>query len=517
MRMKKQVAFFLALLMLATTLVGCGSGSGNGSGQSDLMEEVTFPLEESMSFSAISVMNGQYSLKDNLAWNTALERANIEFELTSVLNSEITEKTNLLLNSGAYPEVFIKTGVSANQYGLEGILIPLEDLIRKYAPNLTAWLDETDGWSYITSADGHVYSLPAKAEESPRFQPYWINKKWLDNLGLEEPKSFEELYQVLKAFKEQDANGNGDPSDEIPYTACTDVSVNCLLAYENYSYDDATKMAIIDDEFTYVPMHESYKEFLAYCRKLYSEGLMDKNAFTNNISQQRAIGQSKDVLGSFCDTGGFQTVGRDNDDDYVILTPFYEETYPLVNEWTANALVITDACEHPEVIVAWADYFYTEEGARLSWMGVEDETYKVNEDGTWDWILSEEYGEDVATLRAKNTIQGTKVHPAIVPELWQNMSGTLDPDEVYLNEQRKKVYDMGTVPVPALSYTEEERETYAVIRADVDSYIDQYCAQVVTGQRSLEDSWDEYISTLKAMNVEKMIEIYTAAYERAIN
>ena len=46
-------------------------------------------------------------------------------------------------------------------------------------------------------------------------------------------------------------------------------------------------------------------------------------------------------------------------------------------------MAITDACEHPEVIVAWADQFYSEEGGVLAWLGVEGETYKINEAGDW--------------------------------------------------------------------------------------------------------------------------------------
>ena len=59
---------------------------------------------------------------------------------------------------------------------------------------------------------------------------YWINKRWMDNLGLQEPKSLDELYEVLKAFKEEDANGNGDPNDEIPLTATDVVKPDLLLA-----------------------------------------------------------------------------------------------------------------------------------------------------------------------------------------------------------------------------------------------------------------------------------------------
>lgn len=516
MKHKRILALILVATMLASMSVACGKKDKEDDEEVVMLEEVVFPLEESMSFTGFAVMTGQYSLEDNLAWQKSLERANIDIDLTSVLTSELKEKRNLLLTGNQYPEIFVKSGIAADDYGMSGILLPLEDLIRKYAPNLTALLDETDGWQYITAADGHVYSLPMGNEETPRTTPYWINKKWLDNLGLQEPTNYDELYNVLKAFKEKDANGNGDANDEIPYLASTTRSPLALLAYQDYSYDSSTFMSMIDGELTYVCTHETYKEFLGWLTKLREEGLLDKNSFTNNIDQQRATGQSGDVVGSFCDTGGFQTVGRDNDTDYIILTPFKEGVYPVANPYAANALAITDACKHPEVIVAWADYFYTEEGATLAWMGVEGETYKLNEDGTWSWILGNGYGDDVSTIRSSNTIQGTQAHPSIQPELWANMSGEADPNEVYLNEQRQKVYELGAVPLPALAFTEDEKDELSTIKADTDAYVSQYLAQVVSGQVELEDTWNDYVKTLETMGLKNMIEIYRTAYERVM-
>ena len=515
MKLKRVLALILVVAMTASMLMACGKNNEADTEEIELMEEVVFPLNEKMSFTGFSVMTGQYSLEDNLAWQKSLERANIEIELTSVLTSELKEKRNLLLTGGQYPEVFIKSGISADEYGMSGILLPLEDLIREYAPNLTKLLDETDGWQYITAADGHVYSLPMGNEETPRTTPYWINKTWLDNLGLAEPTSYEELYNVLKAFKEKDANGNGDPNDEIPYLASTTRSPMILMAYQDYAYDSSTFMSEIDGELTYVCTDDSYKEFLAWLTKLFKEGLMDKNSFTNNIDQQRATGQSGDVVGSFADTGGFQTIGRDNDTDYVILTPFQEGTYPVSDPYAANALAITDVCKHPEVIVAWADYFYTEEGATLAWMGIEGETYEVNEDGTWSWILGNGYGDDVSTVRSSNTIQGTQAHPSIQPELWKQMSGDADPNEVYLNEQRQKVYGLGRVPLPAMSLTEDEKDELSTIKADTDAYVSQYLAQVVSGQIKLEETWDDYVDTLETMGLDRMVEIYRDVYARA--
>ena len=163
------------------------------------------------------------------------------------------------------------------------------------------------------------------------------------------------------------------------------------------------------------------------------------------------------------------------------------------------------------------DYFYSEEGGILAWMGVEGETYEVGEDGDWRWIVGNGYGDDVQAVRSSNTIQGAANHPSIQPEFWfTNMSAEVDPDEVYLNGERAKVSDMGVVPLPMMSYTDEENEEIATIKTDVDAYINQYVAQVFTGAVSLEDSWDSYITTLNNMGLERLIEIYQDVYARAI-
>ena len=112
-----------------------------------------------------------------------------------------------------------------------------------------------------TFPDGKMYSFTKNLPLRPKScnQPI-INKKWLDNLGLEEPKNLDELYNVLKAFKEQDANGNGDTDDEIPFTATDVVKPDLLLPYFDINYDYGTKLAVIDDQLTYVPTSDVLQE-----------------------------------------------------------------------------------------------------------------------------------------------------------------------------------------------------------------------------------------------------------------
>ena len=547
MKIKKVTAFFLAAAMAMSVMTGCGSNGSSASEndsksseskpaeeskeekeESDASAEsaggeeasggsITFPLAETMEFTSFSGMNQSYTLPDTLAMQEAMSRANINITFDSVLSADLTEKRNLMLASGEYPDMLFKSGIGMGdltKYGGQGILIPLEDLIHEYMPNLTAKLDEIDGWQYLTSPDGHIYSIPEISARG-EINLFWLNKKWLDNLSLEEPKSMDDLYEVLKAFKEQDANGNGDPDDEIPFSL-TQGDYLGLLKYSGFSYDEGSMCAVIDGKLTYVPTTDYFREYVSYLAKLYQEGLLEQTSFTQGGEQQQATGQSGDVYGSFWTMGAFLTVGRDNDDDYVVMTPFYEDTYPIITGIKVGTMAITDACEHPEVLMAWADYLYSEEGGILAWMGVEGKTYQVADNGKWEWMLGGEYGDDIATVRSSATIQGAQNHPSIQPDFWFEMSPEVDADEVYLNNERQRIAGLGKVPLPMMAYTEEDNAQIATFRADIDGYINQFIAQVCTGEVDLESGWDTYLETMEAMGASTLAELHEKTYNAAV-
>lgn len=95
------------------------------------------------------------------------------------------------------------------------------------------------------------------------------------------------------------------------------------------------------------------------------------------------------------------------------------------------------------------------------------------------------------------------------------MSAEVDPDEVYLNEQRAKAAALGVVPLPMMNYSDADMKTISTLKTDLDAYIDQYLAQVATGELNLEDSWEEYVATANAMGAEELTSIYQKAYSEA--
>ena len=73
-----------------------------------MADSVTFPLEETMTFTAVAGMNGDYTMTDNIAMQKALADTNVQIDFTNVLHSELAEKLSTMINGNNYPDIFLK-------------------------------------------------------------------------------------------------------------------------------------------------------------------------------------------------------------------------------------------------------------------------------------------------------------------------------------------------------------------------------------------------------------------------
>lgn len=203
-----------------------------------------------------------------------------------------------MLASGDLPDVFFgDNALKDNDIATNlDMFIPLEDYVEKYCPNIkAAWEAEPTMRQMVTNPDGHIYTLPGKKPLRPKgCDTPFINKAWLDRLGLEMPTTVDEWYEVLKAFKEQDANGNGDPNDEIPLTGSAKTNLFDWIRYINpWGLTDSLQenYLALDQETlkpVFIPADERYKEAVAFFHKLYAEGIMDQEFITQDGSMSDA-------------------------------------------------------------------------------------------------------------------------------------------------------------------------------------------------------------------------------------
>lgn len=535
---KRIVALMLTAAMCAGLLAGCGKSSDTAATGGDAPEEGSvssartddsgkvdgvmykegLPLVDEGTYSFSIFCDGSNETDEFYMLDEFKKQTNVDVELRMFPNETATERLNLDLNSGDYADVvggWILNDSMILTYGInQGVFIPLEDYFAEYCPKITEILDLPGVREEMTAPDGHIYTIPYVCDDTTvGYSPY-INSDWLENVGMEIPTTTEEFEAVLKAFKEQDANGNGDPNDEIPLSVPDGMSyLRNYLPYFGYNLDSDTWLAIQDGKLVYIPTEEGYKEFLRYFTDLYKEGLLDPASFTQNYDQIAAMGSSGDVLGCFSALASFQFAGRDQDEEYQTLTPFAGQVYPQSTGIMHGSMMITDACDDPATLVAWADQLFTQEGGELYWLGVEGNSYVDNGDGTWSWNIGGPIGDDIATIREKGTLKYQTAFPGIQPDFW--FTGITDPDESYLITQRAKMLDYGELTLPAMTYTTEETETIASLKADLDSYINQYGAQVITGAIDLDDSWDDYVSTMNTMGASELFEIYQNAFSNA--
>ena len=128
-----------------------------------------------------------------------------------------------MMSAGDYPDAIVAdyaggSDVDVINYGSQGVYIQLEELIQQWAPKFLKAVEEQDPriLALSTAPDGHICGLPMSIPSNDVYNNGFINQVWLDNLGLDMPTTTDEFVEVLRAFKDNDANGNGNPNDEIP-------------------------------------------------------------------------------------------------------------------------------------------------------------------------------------------------------------------------------------------------------------------------------------------------------------
>lgn len=441
------------------------------------------------------------------------------------------EKKSLLFASNSLPDAFygqgILTDVDIIKYASQGMLIPLDDLIDEYAPNLKAILDANPQYRrQITAPDGKIYALPTINELNPTtHDKLFINKTWLDNLGLEVPETKEELETVLRAFKEGDPNGNGSTADEIPFSFRMSSSdpynrqqgIQSLFGTFG-QLDDIYHFVITDGEVTYTPQTEAYKEAIAWFHSLYAEGLIDKEVFTHDMNVYVSkIQDPGKIVGLFLGWSSNATAAA-NKDDYIAMAPLIntegEQIWRTVDAkiLSKGSFAITNQAEHPEALIRWIDESYQEETSLGICQGLIGKVLERTDAGRYHQMdLPEGTTLDTAIHDTSPGNDGTfAVMQSVIDKLDLNANLTerkeLDAFYSAYNVPAEEMY-------PNVFFTEEEIEEVGVLQTDIDSYVAQkYAGWIVEG--GVEQEWDAFQKKLQEMNVERYVEIYKAAYDR---
>lgn len=554
MQMRKWLSVGLGLTLASTAILsGCADkgdskGASGNSQKAAVTEAGQLPITNEKTTIKVLVKGSPFveDFSKNEFTKFLEEKTNIHIEWDVAPEKSATEKLNLVLGSGDLPDVIMGFGVSPTQqliYGSQGDFLDLTPYIEKYGVETKKMFDKVPGVKEaITAPGGKIYALPMVNEcyHCSMSQKLWIYKPWLDKLGLAVPKTTDELYEVLKAFKTKDPNGNGK-ADEIPLAgAAVGPNVNIDSFIMNAFILDSSANGVgqnnwnrlfVNNGKVDVPYNKpEWKEGLAYLHKLYAEGLIAPQSFTQDRDQARQMGENPDIniLGAaIAQHNGVFTTFSGPSGRWLEVTavpplkgPKGVQITPLNNSVSQGRFIITKASKNPEAAFRLADLLYSEEMTMRETIGRPDVEWKYADKG--------EIGINGKPAIWKKT---GAVLPTVQNVAWSQTAPTLrtndlrlgqvadpkNPQETILYNETKQNYEpykqnMNTV-LPQLFFTNEQAMELADLEKTITDHVQEMIARFVIGDASLDKDWDGYLKNLQNMNLKRYLEIYQAAYD----
>ena len=461
------------------------------------------------------------------------EKTGVDINWTTVQKSKREESAFIALNNKQNVDLFMRLKLSSSlltQYGKAGLIYDLakDDLLKNNAPNCWNYLqNHKDTLASVTNPDGSIYSLP-QVNAGPELRvsrKIFINKKWLENTKMEIPTTTEEFYQLLKIFKETDANGNGDPNDEIPFCSQDWISVQDALFGAFGLANRGVHNQIVDcDEATgnarFIASTTGYKNFLEYIHKLYSEELLDKYIFTISLKQWLNFANT-DRVGVFSHTN-LATLPIELNDNWVAVDQALEGpngdklwTSIRANFHSVGAAVIPTTCTNPELVLRWLDYFWTDEGTLFYHMGLKDDTFVQNADGSYDYspkiykeMQTDKVSFDDVVARYSPYPGGNNPTVEIAPYFRGGEMATIPAAAA------KSLMQYGPKEYwPSFTFTQEENSRLEVIQSDITKYVKAMQIEFITGKKPFSE-WQNYIDVLNQLGKDELVSIYQAAIDR---
>ncbi len=438
------------------------------------------------------------------------EATNIHIEWIDVPSGDgFSEQMSILLTTDM-PDAFMG-GVGATDIMRDyESFVPLNGLMETYAPHIMETYNKTNGDAIaaLTYPDGNIYSFMSSVytqHTSWTIGVQFINKKWLENVNKEIPRTLDEFYDVLKAFKEMDANGNGDPNDEIPLGYCQNNFQARLIQFMgSFGFND--NFRIEDGKVIPTANTDEYRQFLEYYNKLASEGLLDIEGFSQT-DQQFMAKAKQGLYGSFY-AWTPDTIIDDEElaSQYVQLLPMTapglegkETVFGTVNRFMGdvNGFVITSACEYPEALVRWYDYMGSSTEMK--------QTARIGEEGVmWEMRDGKVYelqnqGADFNFQNACYTyglMQSCPVllYPDELPVLDQEVSPQNYARDSYVTAVEDWILEEGLLP--SRIATEEATLELAAFETDLMNYISNFTADAIMNGVT-DASWEQHLVDLE--------------------
>ena len=442
--------------------------------------------------------------------------------------SDRDTKQSLLLASGDYPSVFWSGNFSTTdleKYGKQGTLIPLNDLIDKYAPNIKAAIENEPGVKDITSSpDGSIYGLPSVNWCLHCFYSakMWVNTELLKQFNLQMPTTTDEFKHVLQVFKDNGLtplsgaidSWHGDPADFL---------------MNSFTYDDTQNFYQVDNgTVSFAPQKDEWRQGLAYIRDLYSSGLIDKQTYSQkNDSLIRLVSQNKVGFVASGVSNGFIPNGSadPNYKNWRTIPPLKGpggQRYAAFfgNGYGSASFAITKKAtpEQQKAIMTFLNEVWTEDGTQTLDFGPEGEFWKKAKpeekgldgnpalyDTSWNAFYA---------AGAKITSGWDQMGPIFQSRKWRDGGNAIPP---FSNDGLSTLLQLETMKdyaglqppqvYPAAAWVPAaDAPNFSMQRTNINKFVRQSAAAFITGSKNPDTDWDSYLNGLNGLGLKSYLE-----------
>ena len=589
LKRKKMLACFAVVLSLLMVISSCGgdkaaettsggsttaAAAGNttaaaddtttagAEGESNFNELGTFPIVKEKENITVYHAPGNAEFNGDTNWmsNYYEEKTNVSVTWNIATQDQFKEKVNLAFASAEQID-FVIAGGSVNtgysmtevlKFSEQGVILPIDDLIENDSIYFKQRLEADQSWhDLITLPNGGIYAVPRMNEcyHCMYYGKMWINQEFLKNVGLENPTTVEEFHEMLLAFKEQDANGNGDPNDEIPMMGAIDSFGAKIDTYlmSAFIYDDGENRLFLDDDKNVVAAfaQPEFQEGLKYINTLFNDDLIHKESFT----------QTREVRGKM-NSQVFESIGGAIPDIHhggsgtrEVNEPLrwseYEAIPPLVGpnglqttrydhyikyQMGRTGGLIPATCKDPSLVFRWLDWFMSDEGTTMVLQGEEGLGWNKPDEGATgvdggpalynpvylqpsdEFYNNMVWGQDFPNFNSA----AYRLAQQMPDDMFAVDGSGL---EKYLYKLSSENYAPYAFPVenllPPLYYSTDNVSEIAQLTTDINTYVEESIAKFVIGDMDIESDWDRYLTELNNLGLPKYLEIIQSTYDNS--
>ncbi len=527
--MKKRALAIFTAAALILSAAGCNQGGGAASEPPEVQEDGAVDLTGT-SFTIWSPIywTGKVAgFADNEAWQEMQERLGVTLTFQQPPAGQEVDQFNLMIAGDDLPDMistgWVEDGLfvgGLDKYIDDGVIVPLNDLIEDYAPDYKKALETVvlpeERKNFYTDEGNLCGFYAISPYEEWCYNGLLYRQDWMDELGLENPKTFAEVENVLTQFRDQ--KGAKNPLC-FPSNGIDGFSGMFLHAWDvgpGFYNDNGT--------VKYGPIQPGFKEYLTLMHDWYEKGLIDQDFATRDeeslkrlmtSGESGAVIHSADTVGAWMEgistMMGGNYVSEDGTKEIQYRLKTYQKRPPF-------GFFITSACESPEAAAAFLNYGYTEEGYMLANYGIEGETYELTGDVyTYNGIdyPAIEYTDKMLNnpdYPVLDAIAKFKMH--IGPFIRFEHEG--NPAMNMTNAGIRQAWTEGAgtdLVLPPVTLTAEEGKEAARIQNQTSTYQDTAVLEFIMGKRDLSE-FDQYVADMQQLGIDQVTAYYQAALER---